>query len=41
MTVFYYVRYHGVAEAPTDFASFPRFDGTVTHQAMSAEEFRP
>jgi uncharacterized protein (TIGR02118 family) len=29
------------AEARADFASFPRFDGTVTHQAMSAEEFRP
>ncbi len=29
------------ARARADFASFPAFAGTVTHQAMIAEEFRP
>ncbi len=29
------------AEARADFASFPAFGGSVTHQAMVAEEFRP
>ena len=29
------------AGARTDFASFPEFHGSITHQAMVAEEFRP
>ncbi len=29
------------ADARLDFASFPEFQGTITHQAMVAEEFRP
>ena len=29
------------AEARADFASLPAFGGSVTHQAMVAEEFRP
>ncbi len=27
--------------ARADFASFPAFRGSITHQAMEAEEFRP
>ena len=27
--------------ARADFASFPAFQGSITHQAMVAEEFRP
>lgn len=29
------------ADARADFAAFPEFQGSVTHQAMEAEEFRP
>ncbi len=29
------------ADARADFASFPAFRGSITHQAMVAEEFRP
>ncbi len=29
------------AAARSDFAAFPALQGTITHQAMAAEEFRP